>query len=414
MQGAAAEGSQVDLPAPPSFLCPVTGDLMHDPVTCADGHSYERYAITRWLSENRTSPITGADLATRHLIPNHALRNAIEDWEDACARRRLSAPLPVPSPCAARAAPVATTNSPECTAVVGVSAGECSAGSGGGDAAASGGSSGSNDSPPLWSGQAIMYRRADGVRVSGTVLAAHPGAPDDPEPYYTVVLEDGSERETIRSRLRPVDPIPGHTAVAPLAPPADVEEDDLSKTASEAHPMVPPPRPPLSSAEVAAHVAEEAARRQAVERSRLEARQARAERRKHAEAAAEALHKQQEGEEYRRRQQQTAPPPSGWARGGGGWPFERGSGWPRSGPMGGGRPPSRATAGARRPAGPMPTRAEDPLQAAGEAFSAAGEAISGAFDTMGGLAQQLIGSLATGAAAATRPPPHVPRPPSTS
>ena len=80
-----------DVP-PPSFLCPIMGDVMRDPVTCADGHSYERSNISRWLREHDTSPATGNRLPSDMLIPNHALRNAIEDWEDQCARRRLAKP----------------------------------------------------------------------------------------------------------------------------------------------------------------------------------------------------------------------------------------------------------------------------------------------------------------------------------
>ncbi|EOD07210.1 hypothetical protein EMIHUDRAFT_62203, partial [Emiliania huxleyi CCMP1516] len=53
---------------------------MRDPVACADGHSYERVNIERWLATNNTSPRTGAQLPNNALIPNHALRNSIEEW----------------------------------------------------------------------------------------------------------------------------------------------------------------------------------------------------------------------------------------------------------------------------------------------------------------------------------------------
>ena len=70
----------MDSSAPPSFLCPITQEIMRDPVTCADGHSYERASIERWLATHNTSPKTGAELPNQALIPNHALRNAIEEW----------------------------------------------------------------------------------------------------------------------------------------------------------------------------------------------------------------------------------------------------------------------------------------------------------------------------------------------
>ena len=68
---------------PPSFLCPISLELMLDPVICADGQSYERDNIVAWLDENNTSPVTGLPFPSRALIPNYALRDAIDDWDDA-------------------------------------------------------------------------------------------------------------------------------------------------------------------------------------------------------------------------------------------------------------------------------------------------------------------------------------------
>ena len=48
--------------APASFLCPVSQELMRDPVVCADGHSYERRHIVHWLEDHSTSPVSGAKL----------------------------------------------------------------------------------------------------------------------------------------------------------------------------------------------------------------------------------------------------------------------------------------------------------------------------------------------------------------
>ena len=78
--------------APPSFCCPIGRELMRDPVSCSDGHSYEREHIVRWLRESRLSPVTGAPLPSPDLRPNHALRNAIEEWS---AQQQ---PLPPPDP----------------------------------------------------------------------------------------------------------------------------------------------------------------------------------------------------------------------------------------------------------------------------------------------------------------------------
>ena len=60
-----------------SFKCPITSQIMLDPVLCDDGHSYERAAITRHLADgNRRSPVDNS-LLTNRLIPNVALRSVI-------------------------------------------------------------------------------------------------------------------------------------------------------------------------------------------------------------------------------------------------------------------------------------------------------------------------------------------------
>jgi len=66
---------------PADFICPITTELMSDPVMAADGHSYERTAIERWLATKSTSPLTGAELEHGILIPNHNLRRQIREWQ---------------------------------------------------------------------------------------------------------------------------------------------------------------------------------------------------------------------------------------------------------------------------------------------------------------------------------------------
>ena len=62
------------------FTCPITHNIMNDPVICSDGQTYERSAIQTWLASNNTSPYTGAKLDNKVLIPNIALRQAIEEY----------------------------------------------------------------------------------------------------------------------------------------------------------------------------------------------------------------------------------------------------------------------------------------------------------------------------------------------
>ena len=64
--------------APESFLCPVSMEIMRDPVIVCDGFSYERANIEAWLAVHQTSPMTGLPLPSTALTPNIALKQLIE------------------------------------------------------------------------------------------------------------------------------------------------------------------------------------------------------------------------------------------------------------------------------------------------------------------------------------------------
>ncbi|KAH8085014.1 ubiquitin-protein transferase [Aureococcus anophagefferens] len=64
----------------PDFACPITTELMKDPVFAADGHTYERCAIALWFERKNTSPVTNAPLRNADLIPNHAMKSMIAEF----------------------------------------------------------------------------------------------------------------------------------------------------------------------------------------------------------------------------------------------------------------------------------------------------------------------------------------------
>lgn len=68
---------------PDDFVCPLTLELMADPVIAADSITYERIAIQSWMSKKKTSPSSGQDLQHEYLIQNLALKNVIETWKKA-------------------------------------------------------------------------------------------------------------------------------------------------------------------------------------------------------------------------------------------------------------------------------------------------------------------------------------------
>ncbi|XP_042507907.1 U-box domain-containing protein 15-like [Macadamia integrifolia] len=75
---------------PHEFLCPITLELMTDPVIVATGQTYERESIQKWLDSNhRTCPKTGQILVHLVLAPNYALRNLILNW---CEKNNVELP----------------------------------------------------------------------------------------------------------------------------------------------------------------------------------------------------------------------------------------------------------------------------------------------------------------------------------
>ncbi|KAI9089968.1 hypothetical protein K1719_028938 [Acacia pycnantha] len=66
---------------PSYFICPIFQEVMQDPHVAADGFTYEAEAIRGWLdSGHEASPMTNDRLAHSNLVPNLALRSAIQDW----------------------------------------------------------------------------------------------------------------------------------------------------------------------------------------------------------------------------------------------------------------------------------------------------------------------------------------------
>ena len=62
------------------FLCPISREIMSDPVIATDGHTYERQMIAEWLRIKRTSPLTNERMDSNVLLPNHTLKKVIDAW----------------------------------------------------------------------------------------------------------------------------------------------------------------------------------------------------------------------------------------------------------------------------------------------------------------------------------------------
>ncbi|KAI3822686.1 hypothetical protein L1987_10281 [Smallanthus sonchifolius] len=67
---------------PTFFICPISLELMKDPVTLPTGITYDRDSIEKWLytKKNNTCPVTKQVLLDQDLTPNHTLRRLIQSW----------------------------------------------------------------------------------------------------------------------------------------------------------------------------------------------------------------------------------------------------------------------------------------------------------------------------------------------
>ena len=82
-----ASRSVSPIPPPEEFLCPITHQVMNDPVTNTMGHTYERKAIMTWLMMEGSDrkgcrcPLTRKYLKPCDFVPNKNLQTEIQNWQ---------------------------------------------------------------------------------------------------------------------------------------------------------------------------------------------------------------------------------------------------------------------------------------------------------------------------------------------
>uniref|UniRef100_A0A0D9X3Q0 RING-type E3 ubiquitin transferase n=1 Tax=Leersia perrieri TaxID=77586 RepID=A0A0D9X3Q0_9ORYZ len=83
------------VPIPADFCCPLSLELMSDPVIVASGQTYERVYIKLWLDEGFTiCPKTRQRLGHSNLIPNYTVKALIANW---CESHDIKLPDPMKS-----------------------------------------------------------------------------------------------------------------------------------------------------------------------------------------------------------------------------------------------------------------------------------------------------------------------------
>ncbi|KAL4283946.1 hypothetical protein GQ457_16G007820 [Hibiscus cannabinus] len=89
-----------EIEIPSHFLCPVSLQLMRDPVTISTGITYDRESLERWLfsCKNRVCPVTKQALhGDSDLTPNLTVRRLIQEWCTLNASRGIER-IPTPKP----------------------------------------------------------------------------------------------------------------------------------------------------------------------------------------------------------------------------------------------------------------------------------------------------------------------------
>jgi hypothetical protein len=72
---------EIDIDVPSFFVCPISLEIMKDPVTVSTGITYDRESIEKWLisKKNKTCPVTKQQLSDyTDLTPT--LRRLIQAW----------------------------------------------------------------------------------------------------------------------------------------------------------------------------------------------------------------------------------------------------------------------------------------------------------------------------------------------
>ncbi|KAK7263468.1 hypothetical protein RJT34_31059 [Clitoria ternatea] len=72
-----------EMEVPTLFLCPISLQLMREPVTVCTGITYDRENIEKWLyscRNNNTCPVTKQPILHTNLTPNHTLQRLIQAW----------------------------------------------------------------------------------------------------------------------------------------------------------------------------------------------------------------------------------------------------------------------------------------------------------------------------------------------
>uniref|UniRef100_A0A453C9X1 RING-type E3 ubiquitin transferase n=4 Tax=Aegilops tauschii TaxID=37682 RepID=A0A453C9X1_AEGTS len=114
------KGLSGSMPLPPEELrCPISLQLMYDPVVIASGQTYERACIEKWFnSGNTTCPKTRKELPQLSVTPNYCIKGLITSW---CEQNGVPVPSAPPESPKLKYLRITSLKSSKCVVTNGVS-----------------------------------------------------------------------------------------------------------------------------------------------------------------------------------------------------------------------------------------------------------------------------------------------------
>jgi len=80
---------------PNRLLCPISKEIMEDPVFCPLGHTYDRKSITNWFKTSDTTPLTGEKLYIKFVTPNHLCKSDLISFLQKIERKKKNQRLKI-------------------------------------------------------------------------------------------------------------------------------------------------------------------------------------------------------------------------------------------------------------------------------------------------------------------------------
>ena len=63
-----------------AFTCPITCEIIKEPVSSKYGHLFEKEAVENWVKKHHTCPLTQKPLELSDLFPQYAVKAAIKQY----------------------------------------------------------------------------------------------------------------------------------------------------------------------------------------------------------------------------------------------------------------------------------------------------------------------------------------------